>query len=64
MEHAHSFLQSIIYLRQTFCYEVFECSDVIETSAAHISKKSGGEVRNVFSLTIQDHSMNLKMEET
>ena len=41
MEHAYSFLWSILYLRQTNIsdYEVFERNDVIETSAAHIFKK-------------------------
>ena len=63
MEHAYTFLWSILYLRQTIisCYEVFERNDIIETTAAHFSKKSDG--RNVFRLTAE-HNMNLKVKET
>ena len=41
MEHAYSFLWSILYLQQTniLCYEVFECNDIREIIAAHFLKK-------------------------
>ena len=37
MEHANSFLQSILYLSQTvtLCYDAFERNDIIESTAAH-----------------------------
>ena len=43
----------VFYLRQTIilCYKVFERNDIIEPTAAHFPKKSGG--RTVFRLTIQ-----------
>ena len=55
MEHACSFLWSILYLRQAIilCYGVFERSDVIKLQLHIFLKKPGGLVRNVFQLTMQ-----------
>ena len=64
MEHAYSFLWSILYLQQTniLCYEVFECNDIREIIAAHFLKK----VRwwKYFLTNYTEHNMNLEVKET
>ena len=52
---------STLDLRRTIilCYEVFECIDIIETTAAHLFKNNRWLSKNCFSINYSERNMKL-----
>ena len=58
MEHAYSFLRSILYLRQTISVNAdFERNDIIETIGAHFFKKVRWLSQKYFSTNYRGHNL-------